>query len=115
MPARALPQSPHLGADCLSAMSQNFATHSKLLDVVDNKLATGGLHNPPAVGGGVVRRALAEGNTLGHFCTLAHAPTILRRVDAPKRPIRPSPMPHFHVDPSFLAHSLLPARASSTA
>lgn len=41
-------------------------THSKLLDVVDNELATGGLHNPPAVGGGVVGRALADGDTLSH-------------------------------------------------
>lgn len=42
------------------------STHSKLLDVVDNELATGGLHNPPAVGGGVVGRALADGDTLSH-------------------------------------------------
>lgn len=41
-------------------------THSELLDVVDDKLATGGLHNPPAVGGGVVGRALADGDTLSH-------------------------------------------------
>lgn len=38
----------------------------KLFDVVVNKLATRRLHNPSAVGGGVVGVALAEGDTLGH-------------------------------------------------
>lgn len=38
----------------------------ELLEVVDDELATGGLYDPPAGGGRVVRRALAEGDTLGH-------------------------------------------------
>ena len=39
----------------------------ELFQVVVDKLATGGLHHTSAVGGGVVRRALAEGDTLGHW------------------------------------------------
>ena len=39
----------------------------KLFQVVVDKLATRSLHNPSAVGSGVVRRALAEGDALGHF------------------------------------------------
>lgn len=38
----------------------------ELFQMVVDKLATRGLDHPPAVGGGVVRRALAEGDTLGH-------------------------------------------------
>ena len=38
----------------------------KLFDVVVNKLATWCLHNPSAVGGGVVGVTLAERDTLGH-------------------------------------------------
>lgn len=38
----------------------------KLFDVVVNELATRCLHNPSAVGGGVIRVALAECDTLGH-------------------------------------------------
>jgi hypothetical protein len=41
-------------------------TNSKLLDVVNNELATGGLDDTPAVRGRVVRLALAESDTLGH-------------------------------------------------
>lgn len=39
----------------------------ELLDVVDHKLAAGGLHHTPPVGGGVVGLALAEGDTLSHL------------------------------------------------
>lgn len=38
----------------------------ELLEVVVDKLATGCLYNPPAVGGGVVGSALAESDALGH-------------------------------------------------
>lgn len=39
----------------------------ELLEVVDNELAAGGLHDPPAGRGRVVGRALAKGDTLGHL------------------------------------------------
>ena len=44
-----------------------FGGGGELLQVVVDKLATRGLHHTSAVGGGVVRRALAEGDTLGHW------------------------------------------------
>jgi hypothetical protein len=34
--------------------------------VVNDELASGGLDDPPPVGGGVVRLALSEGDSLGH-------------------------------------------------
>ena len=37
-----------------------------LLQVVVHQLATGGLDDAPLVGGGVVRGALADGDSLGH-------------------------------------------------
>ena len=37
-----------------------------LFEMVIDELATGGLHNASAVGGGVVGLAFAEGDTLGH-------------------------------------------------
>lgn len=39
----------------------------KLFEVVVDKLATWRLHNPSAVGSGVVGSPLAEGDTLGHW------------------------------------------------
>ena len=38
----------------------------ELFQVMVNKLATGSLDYPSAVGGGIVWRAFAEGDTLGH-------------------------------------------------
>lgn len=38
----------------------------ELLQVVVYELPTGGLNHTPAAGGGVVRRTLAEGDTLCH-------------------------------------------------
>jgi len=40
---------------------------SGLLEVVVDQLPSGSFDNTPAVGSGVVRRALAEGYALGHF------------------------------------------------
>lgn len=40
---------------------------SKLFQVVVDKLTTWCLHNPSAVGGGVIGSSLAEGDTLGHW------------------------------------------------
>jgi len=48
-------------------------TNSKLLDVVNNELATGGLDDTPAVRGRVVGLALAESDTLGHSVMLARS------------------------------------------
>lgn len=42
-------------------------THSKLLQVVQDELATGGLDDPSPVGGGVVGGSLSEGDTLSHL------------------------------------------------
>jgi hypothetical protein len=42
-------------------------TYSKLLQVVQDELSTGGLHDPSPVGGGVVGGSLSEGDTLSHL------------------------------------------------
>ena len=42
-------------------------TYSELGDVVNDKLAAGGLDDPSAVRGGVVRSPLAESDTLSHL------------------------------------------------
>jgi hypothetical protein len=42
-------------------------TYSKFLQVVQDELSTGGLHDPSPVGGGVVGGSLSEGDTLSHL------------------------------------------------
>jgi len=42
-------------------------THSKLLDVVNDKLSTWSLDDPPSVRGGVVRLTLTESDALSHL------------------------------------------------
>lgn len=44
-----------------------LGSRRQLLEVVDDELASGGLDDPPSVGGRVVRLSLSEGNTLSHL------------------------------------------------
>ncbi len=46
-----------------------FGGSGELFQVVVDQLAAGGLDDTPPGGGGVVRRALAEGDSLGHSVT----------------------------------------------
>lgn len=58
---------PPYSSSSLYAFNEKTPTHSLLLQVVDDELSTGGLDDPPPVGGGVVRLSLSEGDSLGHF------------------------------------------------
>lgn len=56
----------------LDAAVTALGRSGELLEVLVDELATRSLHNPSAVGSGVVWRALAEGDALGHFAENQH-------------------------------------------